>query len=71
MQSILTSLLSSFHIGVPYLVYDATANLIVEMYGHNALDYFTGYVTSTGTTYFFIDDSPYADDFIWEFERIS
>ena len=71
MQNILTSLINSFHVGVPALVYDATCNLILKMYGHAALDHFAEYILMVGDLFYFRHGSPPADDFIQEFEKIS
>jgi len=73
MQSILRDLLASFHTesGVPALVFSATHNLILEMYGYDAADYFSKHVKSIDLFFYFRDGSPVADDFIREFEKIS
>lgn len=70
MQAILISLLSSFHIGVPALVYDATCNLILEMYDDDARNHFSKHVKAIDDSYYFRDGSPVADDFIRYFEGI-
>ncbi len=71
MQPILVELLLSFYIGVPCTVYSATYNLIFEMYGDDAKDYFSTFVKATKNVYYFRDGSPTAGDFIREFEKIS
>lgn len=71
MQSILISLLSSFCFGVSCLVYDATRNLIIEMYSAESANYFSQYIKETKGTYRFLNGSPKVDDFIRKFEKIS
>ena len=73
MESILISLLSSFYLGcgLPALIYDATYNLIREMYNPDAASYFSMYVKTVDNMYYFRNGTPEVDVFIRLFEKFS